>query len=247
MNDPKPVSEQQPSPLTKADPGWWAIGLIVLFAGGILVAIGMDAQALNKLADPAYARGLITWLVILTTIGIAFILIYQAFNGSAQSDDGFRRGREIFAGLLGMAGTIIGFYFGSADKTDALLKVSTPDQEGLVLRAYVSGGTPPYRYSIDPPDGTLFKSPDKPATTDSGWIKVDLAASPSGHTAVTLTVTDAKNMKGSSKGEIKPIPKGEEKEKTTKVDGAIEQQKSSTTTQTTQSNAAAGSASDVKK
>ncbi|MFT4103808.1 MAG: hypothetical protein QM674_22830 [Burkholderiaceae bacterium] len=197
--------------LPRADPGGWAIGLIVLFAGGILAAIALDAQALVRLADPAYARGLITWLVILTTIGIAFILIYQAFNGATQSDDGFRRGREIFAGLLGMAGTIIGFYFGSAEKSDATLKVSEPIQEEMVIRAYVSGGTPPYRYTVEPLDRSVFKLTDKPATAETGWVKIDLLASPTGISAYTLQVSDAKNLKGSVKGEVRPLSKKDEK------------------------------------
>lgn len=210
--------QQDPPRRIHADPGWWAIGLIVLFAGGILAAIAFDAQALMRLADPAYARGLITWLVILTTIGIAFILIYQAFNGSTQSDDGFRRGREVFAGLLGMAGTIIGFYFGSAEKTETTLKVSEPIQEEKVIRAYVSGGTPPYRYTIEPLDRTVFKLTDKPATADTGWIKIELVASPTGISSYTLQVLDAKNLKGSVKGEVRPLDKKDEKA-TPRTDG----------------------------
>lgn len=203
-------NQQKSDPPTRSDPGWWAIALIVLFAGGILVAIAMDAQALTRLADPAYARGLITWLVILTTIGIAFVLIYQAFNGSQQSDDGFRRAREVFAGLLGLAGTIIGFYFGSAEKGEAMLRVSDPAQEGQTIRAYVSGGTPPYRYTIESLDRALIKANDKPGTSDNGWIKYELSVVPTGSTTLTITVTDAKNLKGSAKLEVKAATKPED-------------------------------------
>jgi len=244
-----PSDANKSPPLTRADPGWWAIGLIVLFAGGILAAIALDAQALVRLADPAYARGLITWLVILTTIGIAFILIYQAFNGTTQSDDGFRRGREIFAGLLGMAGTIIGFYFGSADKSDATLKVSEPIQEEMVVRAYVSGGTPPYRYTIESLDRSVFKLTDKQATAETGWIKIDLLAPPTGISAYTLQVSDAKNLKGSVKGEVRPLSKKEEKEKTAPKSDApsAEPKQPSTTSPVSPSVSGAAPSSDTKK
>ena len=202
--------QQQLTPPTNTDPGWWAIALITLFAGGILVAIAIDAEALIRLSDPAYARGLITWLIILTTIGIAFILIYQAFNGNSQSDDGFRRGREIFAGLLGMAGTIIGFYFGSAEKGQEILKISVPAQEEKVVRAYITGGTPPYRYIVDSLDKNLIRSSDKPAISEDGWIKYILAKTPTNSTTLTISVIDAKSLKESVKLDIKSISKTEE-------------------------------------
>ena len=188
----------------RSDPGWWAIALIVLFAGAILIAIGVDAPALSRLSDPAYARGLITWLIVLTAIGLAFILVYQAFNNSGQSEEGFRRGREVFAGLMGIVGTIVGFYFGSAEKGLATLSVADPIQDGTSITTFVSGGTAPYRFTLESADKTLVKDPGKVRTAETGWIRFDLATQPSGVTSVTITLTDSKELKATKKFDVKP-------------------------------------------
>jgi hypothetical protein len=189
----------------RSDPGWWAIALIVLFAGAILIAIGVDAPALSRLSDPAYARGLITWLIVLTAIGLAFILVYQAFNNSGQSEEGFRRGREVFAGLMGIVGTIVGFYFGSADKTLGTLSLADPIQDGIAITTFVSGGTPPYRYTVtvDSSEKTLAKDPEKVRTADTGWIKFDLSNPPAGAANLTISLTDAKEQRVSKKFTVK--------------------------------------------
>ena len=189
---------------SRSDPGWWAIALIVLFAGAILIAIGVDAPALSRLSDPAYARGLITWLIILTAIGLAFILVYQAFNNSAQSEEGFRRGREVYAGLMGIVGTIVGFYFGSADKGVATMNIADPIQDGTSITTFVSGGTPPYRFTLESADKTLVKEPGKVRTADTGWVRFDLGIAPTGVTSVTITLTDSKEQKATKKFDVKP-------------------------------------------
>ncbi len=93
------------------------------------------------------------------------------------------------------------------------LKVSEPTQEEMVIRAYVAEGTPPYRYTVEPLDRTVFKLTDKAATAETGWIKIDLVAPPTGISSYTLQVSDAKNLKGSAKGEVRPLTKKDEKEK----------------------------------
>ena len=196
---------KQSDPPRASDPGWWAIALIILFAGGILIAIASDARALTRLSDPAYARGLITWLIILTTIGIAFILIYQAFNNTGQSEEGFRRGREVFAGLMGIVGTIVGFYFGSTEKGQKTLEVAEFVREGQSVTTYVSGGTMPYRYSLKASDDALLKATDKVNISDTGWIRENLLAVPATGASISIEVIDAKDVKGSRKTEFKSL------------------------------------------
>lgn len=190
------------APMLRSDPGWWAIALIVLFAGAILAAIALDAPALSRLSDPAYARGLITWLIVLTAIGLAFILVYQAFNSSHQGDEGFRRGREVFAGLMGIVGTIVGFYFGSADKGQALLTLAEPILEGSTVTTFVAGGTPPYRYTLES-DKAPVKDPDKVRTAETGWVRFDLSGPPTANGSITIVLSDARDLKARKKFEVK--------------------------------------------
>jgi hypothetical protein len=50
--------------------------------------------------------------------------LFQSFFSGQAEDNSFRRAREIFAGLMGVLGTIVGFYFGSSEKLTAPLDVA---------------------------------------------------------------------------------------------------------------------------
>jgi hypothetical protein len=90
--------------------------ILLIFAGVILIAIFQDSQVLRRLEDTAYARGVIKFLISLAAIGLAFMFVHQALTGGNTSEAGFQRGREVLSGLMGVLGTIVGFYFGSDDK-----------------------------------------------------------------------------------------------------------------------------------
>ncbi|MBL4671724.1 MAG: DUF308 domain-containing protein [Arenicella sp.] len=71
------------------------------------------ARALIEvLADPAAARGLITFLVVVGTIVMGLLLLISSFRTTTGAAESFTRGKEIFTILVGILGTIIGFYFG---------------------------------------------------------------------------------------------------------------------------------------
>lgn len=100
--------------------------IIVLVIGAVLIFLAR-APIIYKLSEPALARGVITFIICIATIALAFIMVYQAFLG--QSDDTkFRRAREIFTGLMGVLGTIVGFYFGSA-----IISTETPTVANLQI------------------------------------------------------------------------------------------------------------------
>jgi hypothetical protein len=94
---------------------FWA----VLLGGGAI--FGLFGYALNPamlagLARPEEARGLITFLFGIATVGIALVIVLAVFLSTGTKEDvaeRFRMGKDILAVLIGVLGTIIGFYFGA--------------------------------------------------------------------------------------------------------------------------------------
>jgi hypothetical protein len=156
------------------------VGVTLLIAANV---IGWDSGGvLTRMSTLEFARGLITYLFAVTTIGTAVVLVMAALMREI-SDQSYQRGKEILALLLGVFGTIVGFYFGSEAGAarsvveftvkQPLVTPSTVAAGGTVrLIALVSGGAVPYRYGVgteeDPSDLTL----DRPVGPD-GWIVAD--------------------------------------------------------------------------
>lgn len=92
--------------------------LIYVLARGPGTENGQGAA--NGVADVAYARGLITLFFAVGTISIALLLTISVIT--AQDDkavEKFNRGKEVLGVLIGIFGTIVGFYFGSASMHDS--------------------------------------------------------------------------------------------------------------------------------
>jgi len=159
----------------------------------ILVAIiwGLSGQRgfLGSLGDKTVARGLITFLITFTTIGIAIILAISTLYGDG-GDDGERRfdqGKQVLGVLIGILGTIVGFYFGSSTDVRAMpanapqvltiapaaiSNMQPKKGEKFTISSFVSGGKAPYTYSItfDPPLIPAIKD----VKTADGIIKQDI-------------------------------------------------------------------------
>lgn len=135
-----------------------ATGLVLLVAGCLIYKLlgGVGSVSFPELAKTEYARGLITYLIGVGTIIIAAILVLTAVIGSGdeQSEKSFNRGKEIFTALIGIFGTILGFYFGTQKTEKAPLEITAPvvaesrNGNSAAIAATVSGGKPPYKYSI---------------------------------------------------------------------------------------------------
>jgi hypothetical protein len=119
--------------------------------------------------------------------------VYQSFFANQRTDDGFRRAREVFVGLMGVLGTIVGFYFGSAERPIAPLEIAPIRVVDKLLITHVSGGTPPYRYEITSDND--FKKINK--VSDDGWIIEVLEQPPSPGSTIIVVVTDGKQQTAS--------------------------------------------------
>jgi hypothetical protein len=161
------------------------VSLLILL--GVLFLLGMAILDLDKgrvlvgMGKAQFARGLITYLFAVVTIGTAVVLVLSALLGTDKEK--FDRGKEVLGLLLGVFGTMVGFYFASElSKTEAqgamvaspaLVMPQDVAPGGIVrISAFVRGGTPPYRFEM-----TL--GPELPAefselARPDGWIVKDI-------------------------------------------------------------------------
>jgi hypothetical protein len=189
-------------------------GLLLAFLAYQLSSGGGDF--LKQLANQDTARGLITFLVTATAAALFIIMAVSTIVGSdgADADKRFDRGKQILTMLIGILGTIIGFYFGTASSSSQTsIKVSDmkvePAQAArggkFAISGTVSGGKGPYTYSI------AFNPPlSFPAITDkktTGKFSEDIAVpgdlANDQDVEYTIIVKDADGRSETFKGEKK--------------------------------------------
>lgn len=113
-----------------------SIGVLALVAAGIITGFALtygifiSPSFLTGMAKPGNARGLITFLFAFATIAVVIITVIATFWVKIEEVE--KRGtlaKEILAILIGIMGTILGFYFGSAKPegpVQAPAEVTTP-------------------------------------------------------------------------------------------------------------------------
>jgi len=181
----------------------WAANLPALIFTGIgfvtLVGMGIALYTSNflvRIGDVDIARGLITFLIAVTTVITLLILVLSNIIITEPANDAdlrFRRGNQLFTALIGILGTIIGYYFGSSHNpgtptvtptvsiaTSSLPPASLSADYSTELSA--SGGLAPLKWS----SSTL---PAGLQLDDTGLLHGKLSTAPSG--PFTVTVTDS--------------------------------------------------------
>jgi hypothetical protein len=184
---------------------------VIGFAGGAaifaIVLVGLvelgngiygPQSLVEKLAKVENARGLITFILALGTMAIALVLVLAALLGGEQSAENFGRGKEVLTILIGVFGTILGFYYGSeSSQRKATLEISpfvvarSTDETKTALFTTVSGGQPPYAYSLKFNNKNVH---DLSGKSENGQISVNIDTGnipPGEKVPFTLTVTDA--------------------------------------------------------
>jgi hypothetical protein len=177
------------------------IGVLVWLIFGVLG----KRQVVPQLVEIAYARGLITYILAVGTIGIAILLTIGALV--LQDAEKFNRGKEILTILVGVLGTIVGFYYGS--ETDARagagrLSISPPrlsnraplPGDSVEMTFVVRGGTPPYTYEVSFKDAPKNAAWERKVghTDEMDWAaeKFDLKEAKAGSKLIyTIRAVDA--------------------------------------------------------
>lgn len=145
---------------------WAGLSLMIIAVVIILLmALGVSSdEFLLRLEDTHFARGLVTYLFAVGIIGLFFIVAIGSLTAGEAGDEQFSRGKDLLALLIGIFGTILGFYFGSNGPDMPLRPVLkavmvSPEQptsgQTVRLTTAVEGGAPPYVYRIEwtTPDG----------------------------------------------------------------------------------------------
>lgn len=180
-------------------PTSWANILIVVAVVIFFVWVGRallgEGEFAVRLKDQDFARGVITFTVTFGTVILGFVLVIHSLLGEKEpQDDRFRRAREVFAGLMGVLGTIVGFYFGAFDKGVLGLQLSevqvVETTAGREVITQATGGVPPYRYAIRVGGKEVA---DK--RSESGWVREPLPKDVSADAEIVVEVTDGAGRK----------------------------------------------------
>lgn len=119
-------------------PGIVSIAVIMAMLFIYIFAKATPGQAGIDNVD--YARGMITLLFTVGTVIIALLLTLSAiFLTGSDAKERFDRGKEVLSLLIGIFGTIIGFYFGSASQSQQ----ASPIQNDPIQQQERLQGVPP--------------------------------------------------------------------------------------------------------
>jgi hypothetical protein len=205
---------------------------LVVLGIGIILALALlwglfNTRFFTSLAAIEQARALITFLVAFLTMGIIVIVAVAIFwMKHDELEDRFAKAKDLITIVIGVLGTILGFYFGSISEGEnraralniANIGVSSPvaqPSSTVKLSATILGGAPPYTYSIQfaDPSGAVNTSTMavKSETSDTGTIAKDVVIPPevSKPTAITFTMiaNDTKSAQAHASSAIVVTPK----------------------------------------
>lgn len=133
----------------------FAIGAIIGL-GFILIIWGFQPGHLEMLSRVEIARGFITLLLAVGVLSIFMIVIAAiVFDSDSPKRNVYERSKTILSMLLGIFGTVLGFYFGLQDsKSSSQMTVSevtthvAADTKALNIGAVITGGSPDYQVLV---------------------------------------------------------------------------------------------------
>lgn len=169
----------------------------VLLAGfGFVIAAILawgifQGRLLSDIAKPELARGLITFLFAFSTIAIFILVAIATFwMDKEEVKERFASAKDLITILIGVLGTILGFYFGAADEPhtrSALLaaNVATSSPQVRVgdkvsVTGIVLGGVGPYDLNI------AFT----PSTSGGGLTPIDVKGFAGGRFAHEVAIAN---------------------------------------------------------
>ncbi len=182
------------------------------------------------LSNKDAARGMITYVVSVVTVAIGLLLVVSAafLSGSKDLEKRFAFGKDVFTVLVGVLGTVMGFYYGQTaaaggptntpGQTGQTIQISAPQLTPpprvgaeFTMTANITGGEKPYTYTVTFSNpAAITGNPSVPPQTD-GTIsqKFGIAGTAPPNQAITykIDVTDKNGLKGTiDKQTFTPTP-----------------------------------------
>lgn len=154
-------------------------GLALVFIWYLMTGI-TDGKLLPVISVTAAARGLITFMVVLVAMSIALILVLSTIlSDTSDRRQRFSEGKEVLTALIGVLGTIVGFYFGQSTveipkgvnvQSVTISKQNPVAGDKVTIGATIVGGKAPYSYDVtfQPPVITGVK----PAESADGHLEI---------------------------------------------------------------------------
>jgi branched-subunit amino acid transport protein len=205
------------------------LSVAALIISGIIARGVFNTEFLTSISAPEQARGLITFLFSFSTVAIFLLIVVCIFF--FKTDDLTKRidhAKDILSLIIGIFGTILGFYFGSMsnnqrDVDKALYianvhadpNIATPGNT-VTVTASALGGSKPYTYDFIAVDstgnaGVSIERKDQPVDKATGALSEPVvipakASTPSSIT-YTFTLRDANKASAQIRGVIDVVPK----------------------------------------
>lgn len=155
---------------SKTRDGWSLMPQLALLVTGLIV-VGVIFWALfhtdliAKLADADEARGLITFLFAFITISVVFVVVIAVLWMEKDEDiDGrFAKAKDIITILVGILGTVIGFYFGKPPSGTP----AVPAQPPAAVSPTAPTTPPSPAPAVTPPPAAAPSAPGAPQATST--------------------------------------------------------------------------------
>ena len=200
---------------------YFVFGGMAFLVLALLIAGVLTGGLLEFLSSIPSARGLITFLIAIGTIAIAIILTLASVIMEASNPDELKerlsKGKEILTVLVGVLGTIVGFYFASNPEgsvagkmTVAVVDAPTSVEAGAEFNvlAVTTGGELPY-------DSTPIITVDKGvvgegSVNEKGVIKVKFKVATDvkpGAIPIVVGLRDKSGKTATSKSQINVVAK----------------------------------------
>lgn len=186
------------------------ITLVVILGVLLLIMFGTIAYSggefLLKLKDIDTARGLITFVVAAGVVSIAAVIavyVMASTNRMEEIKDRFGYAKDIFAALVGIFGTVLGFYYASQNQASEPIAADFQIRSDQLI-GHISGSAQPYHYTIAFPNDDRKTLQQRVAK--DGWI-VETIPSSMTKGAIQIEITDAKERKLSKSIQYAPEEK----------------------------------------
>ncbi len=203
------------------------IGILVATVFLVVLAIAFVSETgiLARVNDVATARGAITFLFAFATVVLALMLVAAALFSTPRDEDDseyltkqFNHGKEILTILIGILGTIVGFYFGTQENNSqagplTLSEIQISSElpapgSSITIGATLGGGKAPYSINLDFDDKSGIEDQRNIKSSDGFLVKEVVIPSALQSTEFLLIMT-AEDRLGIRKIQLKNIKVGE--------------------------------------